>query len=378
MNRQELNKLSGRLKSLLIKRFIFCYLLYIMAGIILFIGAFLYYRSKIWYGDETFYILAHLALNFITPILLIYAIAGAIGLGVYFLRRACRYLDEFLAASENLFLGKENESSFSEELEPVAQYLDTVQKTLKESQRAAHEAEQKKNDLVVYLAHDLKTPLTSVIGYLTLLNEEEEISPKLQKKYLGVSLEKAERLEDLINEFFEITRFNLTHLTLELSEINLTRMLEQTIFEFNPMFLEKNLICKLDAPGNYFYLCDPDKIQRVFDNLLRNAVNYSYPDSQILIVLKETEESLLLSVQNAGNTIPAEKLDRIFDQFFRLDVSRNARNGGAGLGLAIAKEIVELHHGTISAQSNDNQILFSVELPLHPQAEQAINIFRNS
>lgn len=349
-----------------------------MAGFLVFTGAFLYYRSQIWYGDETFYILAHLIQNYIVPLLFLYAIAGALGLGIYFLRKACSYLDEFLTASENLFLGREKESIFSEELEPVAQYLDTVQKTLKESQRAAREAEQKKNDLVVYLAHDLKTPLTSVIGYLTLLNEEEQISVKLQKKYIGVALEKSERLEDLINEFFEITRFSLTHLTLELSRINLTRMLEQTIFEFNPMFLEKNLVCNLDAPANYFYLCDPDKIQRVFDNLLRNAVNYSYPDSQIRIVLKENGGTLLLTVQNAGNTIPAEKLDRIFEQFFRLDVSRNVKSGGAGLGLAIAKEIVELHGGTILAQSEDQKILFSVELPLHPKAQQAIDIFRNS
>ena len=336
--------------------------------------AYLHYKSRIWYGTEDFYLFVHSAWKFITPILLFYVIVGALGLGIYFLRRACRYLDEFLIASESLFLDTEKDFIFSKELQPVALYLNSVRDNLKNSQRLALEAEQRKNDLVVYLAHDLKTPLTSVIGYLTLLNDEEEISPKLQKKYLGVALEKAERLEDLINEFFEITRFSLTHLTLELSEINLTRMLEQTIFEFQPMFSDKELTCELDAPTDYFYRCDPDKLQRVFDNLLRNAVNYSYPNSTVSIALKIKKTHLLLTVQNTGNTIPEEKLNRIFEQFFRLDTSRSTKSGGAGLGLAIAKEIVKLHGGEISAQSTGNQVTFSVKLPLPKTPE---NTFQN-
>ena len=250
----------------------------------------------------------------------------------------------------------------SEELRPLEVYLDSVRLQIQNSQRAAREAEQKKNDLVVYLAHDLKTPLTSVIGYLTLLNDEEEISPRLRKKYLSVSLDKAERLEDLINEFFEITRFSLTHLTLELRKINLSRMLEQTVFEFGPMLAEKKLECRLDMPPDVFYECDPDKLQRVFDNLLRNAVSYSQPGGEINLCLRRQEERLRLTVQNFGVTIPEDKLERIFDQFFRLDSARATRSGGAGLGLAIAKEIVELHGGTISAESSDGQVTFTVVL----------------
>ena len=267
-----------------------------------------------------------------------------------------------MTASENLFLGREQDAPLSEELKPIEVYLDSVRLQIQNSQRAAREAEQRKNDLVVYLAHDLKTPLTSVIGYLTLLNDEEEISPKLQKKYLSVSLDKAERLEDLINEFFEITRFSLTHLTLELSRINLSRMLEQTVFEFGPMLAEKELECRLDVPPDVSYECDPDKLQRVFDNLLRNAVSYSQPGGDINIRLRQQEGRLYLSVQNFGVTIPEEKLERIFDQFFRLDSARATRSGGAGLGLAIAKEIVELHGGTISAESSDGQVTFTVVL----------------
>lgn len=232
-----------------------------------------------------------------------------------------------------------------------------------EVQRAtahAEEAEQRKNDLVVYLAHDLKTPLTSVLGYLQLLRDEPELPEEIRGRYMDVAYHKAERLEELINEFFEITRYNLTHIILEKSEINLTRMLEQIIFEFQPMMQKKNLTCKLDAPRDFMFFCDPDRMQRVFDNLIRNAIYYSFSSTSIEIRLYSDKENVMLDFENEGNTIPEEKLSRIFDQFFRLDTSRGTKTGGSGVGLAIAKEIIELHGGHILAESAENRICFHV------------------
>ena len=216
----------------------------------------------------------------------------------------------------------------------------------------------------MYLAHDLKTPLTSVIGYLSLMRDEPQISPELRAKYTGIALEKAERLEELINEFFDITRFNLTHISLELENVNLTRLAEQTVFEFEPILKEKGLSWKLDIDNGIELLCDADKMERVLDNIIRNAVSYSYPDNEIMLTLKRTERSVILSVKNRGKTISEEKLSRIFEQFYRLDSSRGTKSGGAGLGLAIAKEITELHGGTITAESSDESVTFTVELPL--------------
>lgn len=217
---------------------------------------------------------------------------------------------------------------------------------------------------MVYLAHDLKTPLTSVIGYLTLLRDEEQISEKLRQKYLNISLEKAERLEDLVNEFFEITRFNITNIQLEYSRIDLTRMLEQIAFEFEPMLAEKNLRCVLHAPPEFQIRLDADKMQRVFDNLMKNAVNYSFENEVIEIGVIPCETSVRVVFQNHGNTIPKEKLERIFEQFYRLDTARTSKSGGAGLGLAISKEIIELHKGKIHAESENERIVFEIELPL--------------
>lgn len=296
-------------------------------------------------------------------ILLAIAIVFLIVLKIY-LRGFTKYFNEINKGIVTLIDENSGDVVLSSELVATEKKMNYIKHTIQQQKLAAELAEQRKNDLVVYLAHDLKTPLTSVIGYLTLLRDENQISEELREKYLSISLEKAERLEDLINEFFEITRFNLSSITLEYSRINLTRMLEQLVYEFKPMLLEKNLKCELDIPPNIMIKIDANKMQRVFDNLLRNAVNYSFDNGTIYIAVKQDENNLHIKFTNCGNTIPKEKLERIFEQFYRLDTARSSRSGGAGLGLAIAKEIVELHNGTITAESKDETIEFEVILPL--------------
>lgn len=241
---------------------------------------------------------------------------------------------------------------------------DLVAKEKAAALRLAEESEKRKNDLVVYLAHDLKTPLTSVLGYMELLQNTPELSEETRKKYMETVTAKAERLEDLLNEFFEITRYNLTHITLEKSRINLTRLLEQLIFEFQPMLQERELQCQLEAETDFFYVCDAARLQRVFDNLLKNAIHYSFQKTVIQITLRRKQDGVNITFINQGNTIPPEKLIHIFEQFYRLDSARGTKTGGAGIGLAIAKEIVELHGGSITACSEDERICFEVTLPM--------------
>lgn len=256
-------------------------------------------------------------------------------------------------------------------LAPAEAELRLARQQVQQNAAIAREAEQRKNDLIVYLAHDLKTPLTSVIGYLTLLRDEPELSPAMRARYTGIALDKAERLEDLINEFFEITRFNLSHMELDRRPTDLTRMIEQVVSEFGPMLAEQNLTCRADLPPKLPCACDPDKLARVLDNLLRNACHYSTPGTEVTITAAAEGDTAVLTVENAGRTIPPEKLARIFEQFYRLDESRASRTGGAGLGLAIAKQIVELHGGTITAASADDHITFTVRLPLNLPAPAA-------
>ncbi|MFA6308995.1 MAG: HAMP domain-containing sensor histidine kinase [Clostridia bacterium] len=361
------DSLSGReLTRSILTRFFRALVIFTIALLGIFFFS-LYISSLItWYDTSLLYKGLHLISSNRELFLFICWITGFIVIFIAYWKKTLGYIDTIAEASNMLVEFNEDFIHLPAELKQVENKMNQVKQEAIHNARLAKEAEQRKSDLIAYLAHDLKTPLTSVIGYLTLLRDEQQISEELREKYLSISLDKAERLEDLINEFFEITRFNLSQLTLELSHVNLTRMLEQIVYEFSPLLTVKNLKCSLKIDPDMEIKCDVSKIERVFDNLIRNAVNYSFENSTLKIVAKQDTEGVYMSFCNQGNNISKEKLERIFNQFYRLDTSRATKTGGAGLGLAIAKEIIELHHGTISASSENENIEIEVYLPLIP------------
>lgn len=320
-------------------------------------------HARIWHGEELLYPLLHLISEHVLLTGGIVFLAGEMGILAYYFARLGRYFQEMTDAMEQLYREENVEISLPEELVEAENQMNRIRSQIVTSRMEAREVQQRKDDLVMYLAHDLKTPLTSVLGYLMLLEEAPELPAQIRAKYLGVALKKARRLEELINEFFEITRFRLNAMELEMRSVNFNRLLEQTVFEFGLMFQEKNMTCVLEAPEQITVSCDLDKMQRVVDNLLRNCVLYGYEGSQIRLTLERTPQGVLFTCANRGPTIPPEKLERIFEQFYRLDDARSSSTGGAGLGLAIAREIVRLHGGEISAESRDETTLFRVRLP---------------
>lgn len=249
------------------------------------------------------------------------------------------------------------------ELEPIENDLNGIQKTLRAREQEARDSEQRKNDLVAYLAHDLKTPLTSVLGYLTLLRDEPDLPVELRAKYTGIALEKAQRLEELISEFFDISRMDLRAEGTR-TPIHLTMLLEQLADEFYPLFGEKQLTCRTDIAAGLQVAGDPGKLARVFDNVLRNAVSYSRPDTEVELTARAEDGWAAVSISNEGLEIPEGELASIFRKFYRLDEARSTRTGGAGLGLAIAREIVEHHGGSIRAESTGKRTVFTIRLPL--------------
>lgn len=279
-----------------------------------------------------------------------------------YLRWLTRYFEEINRGMDNLLQDTPGEISLAPELFPIERKMNLAKHTIERQKSDMLTAEQRKNDLVMYLAHDLKTPLASAVSYLNLLRDEGEISEELREKYLSISLAKAERLEDLINEFLEIAKYNLSGITLQYSEINLALLLEQLVYEFQPILDKKSLTCRLEITDGLIWKCDADKMQRVFDNLLRNAAIYSFEGTEITVTAERDSNNLTLRFSNHGSTIPKEKLERIFEQFYRLDTGRDT--SGSGLGLAIAKQIVTLHRGTITAASENDLTVFTVTLPI--------------
>ena len=263
--------------------------------------------------------------------------------------------------SLDLILKEDNETiKLPSEVNEFSEKLNDIKYDYILNKKNAKEAEEKKNDLIMYMAHDLKTPLTSTIGYLTLLTDEKEIPRNLQEKYMKIALDKALRVEDLTNQFFDITRYNLSNIQINKKEINLGYLLEQLIDECYPMLEERNLKCELIAKEKIKYLGDGDKLARAFGNLLKNAINYSYENTTIKIELKKENENILISFKNKGEKIPEYKLDKIFEKFYRGDSSRTSSTGGSGLGLAITKEIIELHGGKITVKNDDEYIEFDI------------------
>lgn len=259
---------------------------------------------------------------------------------------------------------KGNIDIFPKEYAEISAQMSEIKSTMQRHEQMLKEEASRKNDLIAYLAHDLKTPLTSVIGYLALLDEAQDMPIEQKTKYVNIALSKALRLEKLINEFFDITRYNLQQIDLEKESINLCHMLVQMTDEFYPL---------LNAHGNQTEVCvdedvtvygDSMKLARVFNNIFKNAIYYSYPDTTIKIWAESTDTDVWIYFCNKGKTIPAGKLNSIFEKFFRMDEARSTNTGGAGLGLAIAKEIITLHGGKITAESENESTTFRISLPI--------------
>ena len=286
------------------------------------------------------------------------------------LSKMTKYLDQIGDGIENIVSDSTEPIHLITELKPIEIRLNEIKATLKRQELEAEEGEKKKNDLVIFLAHDLKTPLTSIVAYLSMLDSHPDMSQEEREKYTRIAFEKSLRLGELINEFFDITRYNLQNIELESVEINLSLMLEQLADELYGVLQEKQLACQVDVEENLVVYGDPDKLARVFDNILRNAIAYCYDNTRIQIKAQMKGQDVEIIFTNQGDKIPGAMLQTIFEKFYRVDGSRSSGTGGAGLGLAIAKQIVELHGGLIRAKSDDSKTQFIVTLPTRTEKEE--------
>lgn len=327
------------------------------------------------------------------PVALILYMLGCLVIMVFAVRKSLGYFD-ILFASVGAILSKRGSSEDAAELPSE---LSIAQKTIDDirlrndlDERAAEAAERRKNELVAYLAHDTKTPLTSITGYLSLLEEAPDMPEGQRKRYAHTALQKAYRLDGMLDEFFEITRYNLHAIAIEREHFDPALLCFQVAEEFYPEASSRGIEIRVDAQEGDEVFADARKLSRALSNVVKNAVAYADANSVIDVKMcleqqtaakakasakseastqagtsaeKERGRTLRISVTNRGREISREHLDRIFDKFYREDDARATNQGGAGLGLAIAREIVQAHGGTTGATSEGGRTVFTLEVP---------------
>lgn len=251
-----------------------------------------------------------------------------------------------------------------DEIAQLAEDINTMSERLKENYEKEKKQEETKNELIVAVSHDLKTPLTSIIGYLELLNKDREYFTEKQEEFLKVAYEKSENLKKLIEELFEYTKLLNNYVKLDKVPFNIAILVNQIVGEHVLFLSEKNINVEIECAKNEL-VCEIDmqKFIRVIENLASNVEKYGYRNSTFKIIMWEDQKNVKLSFINEGDIISKDDLNKIFDEMYRIDKSRNAEVEGSGLGLPISKKIIELHKGRIWAESNGNKINFNIELP---------------
>lgn len=272
--------------------------------------------------------------------------------------------------------GVQCEVEYDDELGSLAANINVLSKTLlakekeseklKEKERAAldieRNAERQKNELITNVAHDLRTPLTTIVGYLELIKDDSALSKEDVHKYSGIAYEKSIRLQEMMDDLFEFTKLDNADIKLNKSMINLSGLIMQMTDEFYPSFKDCNITPIVDLPEENIYIQgDGQLLARVFDNLISNALKYGYHNTDLKIEVSGDEKYATVKVINHGDTIAPEDIPLLFNKFYRTDSSRNSKTGGTGLGLAITKNIVDLHHGDISVTSDDQITTFIVK-----------------
>lgn len=321
--------------------------------------------------------LVHFILEQHLAVVILYVLVGIVIFSVTFMileEPGIRYLGRISDAVQSISQGNLNtevDVTGDDEFSAMAANLNKMSSDIRKLMDKEREAERTKNELITNVAHDLRTPLTSIIGYLELLAGNTQIPQEMQHKYIEIAYSKSRRLEKLIEDLFGFTKLNYGKIAMHIGQIDIVKLLEQLLEEAYPNFEEKNLSYDLQSnvPAKIIS-ADGNLLARLFDNLIGNAIKYGADGKRVLVKIHGEEDTVTVSVTNFGRVIPADELPLLFNKFYRVEQSRSATTGGTGLGLAIAKEIVDMHGGTIQVASDLNGTVFTVKLQVHFDLEK--------
>ena len=301
------------------------------------------------------------------PLEVLLVLGGLLVIVLVELGRVLKHFDSLSHAVNGLFKDRAATIDLPDELSIVRSELTELQERSLADERAAQAAEQRKNELVAYLAHDIRTPLTSVLGYLSLLKENPELPQEERERYTDIALDKAVHLDYLVNEFFDITRYNLQDIPVQRKEVDVAMLCAQVADGFYPVADQKDIEIELHLPAERLAQVDANMLARALSNIMRNALSYASTGTQVKLTLADVQvdgkPGFAICIEDEGLEIPPEQIKDVFDKFFRASAARSTDRGGAGLGLAIAHEIVLAHGGDIQVSSGDGRTCFRVLIP---------------
>jgi signal transduction histidine kinase len=296
-------------------------------------------------------------------------IIGIVLFITYFLlltKKFVTYIKEIAEGINEISLGNFDnriEIKNEDEFALIADKLNQMAEDIKQIMENERRSEVAKNELITSVAHDLRTPLTSIIGYLDLISNKD-LQPDTQKKYFEIAYGKSKRLEKLIEDLFTYTKFNFGEVAATYTEVDIVKLINQLLDEFYPSFEEFHLEYEFKfSKSSAVITADGDLLARAFANLISNAIKYGKDGKWVRLHLLTSDDHVVITLKNYGEPIPKKDLDYIFQRFYRVETSRSSETGGSGLGLAIAQSIIKMHEGTITAQSDTEGTIFTVVLP---------------
>lgn len=247
-------------------------------------------------------------------------------------------------------------------VESINALVDSTIKAMEEERQI----EKSKDELITNVSHDIRTPLTSIIGYLGLIENKQYQSEEDLIKFAHIAFLKSNQMKSLVDDLFEYIKVRQTDTPLNLMDLSINSLFEQLEASFELEAKQKEMQISSKLPDEDLKMqADPEKFARIFNNLITNALKYGKGGKHIYLEAhKVNDNELEMRVSNDGEPIPQDSLPQVFDRFYRVEKSRNTKTGGTGLGLAITQRIVDLHHGTIKVESNKDLTSFIMHFPV--------------
>lgn len=329
--------------------------------------------GNLWFIEEVFLQDRHQDLWGITPFVFFLLVVVALAAIYWRLKRRYRQYELRHIIDELHFIAQGNythqiRGKYSGDIGRVVDSIHVLVDSTVEAMEEERRIEQSKDELITNVSHDIRTPLTSIIGYLGLIEEGRFRSTDEVQKYVHTAYQKAKQMKVLVDDLFEYTKVRQTTTPLQNVSFDMIQLIEQLAIDFELEAQRKKMEIVVHSPlDRLMMVADTEKLVRVFNNLISNALKYGKGGNVIKIEVDKQDELAVISVKNDGQPLPKEAIEQIFERFYRAETSRSQETAGTGLGLAIAQSIIELHGGTITATSDNNWTSFDIQLPLEQE-----------